>query len=115
MTEGFAFLFVFSTTDRKSFELITSLHSKLTKIKEGAQVASLFSVLSLNKLRSFFLILQFFQFPFVLVGNKCDLKEERQVERQEAAALARSWNCSFFETSAKEKTNNEVLHLNNCI
>jgi len=43
----------------------------------------------------------------VLVGNKCDLKDERQVKFEEGQALARTWGCAFFETSAKKKYNNE--------
>jgi GTPase KRas protein len=44
-------------------------------------------------------------FPCVLVGNKCDLANERQVSAEEGLSLANSWNCSFLETSAKEHIN----------
>lgn len=46
-----------------------------------------------------------------MVGNKCDLEEEREVGRDQGALLARSWgNCSFLETSAKAKVNvNEIF------
>ena len=49
--------------------------------------------------------------PVPLVGNKCDLEEEREVGRDQGALLARSWgNCSFLETSAKAKVNvNEIF------
>ena len=44
----------------------------------------------------------------VLVGNKCDLDNERTVKYKEGAELAAQWGCPFFETSAKEKINNEA-------
>ncbi|PAA67025.1 hypothetical protein BOX15_Mlig003620g1 [Macrostomum lignano] len=37
----------------------------------------------------------------VLVGNKCDLNEKRQVSAQEAERLAKSRDIPFFETSAR--------------
>merc|ERR1711994_264304 len=46
--------------------------------------------------------------PIGLVGNKCDLKDERDVEYIEGADLAKQWGCSLFETSAKIKLNNEA-------
>ncbi len=40
----------------------------------------------------------------VLVGNKCDLEEERVVGKDQGLNLARHFNnCSFMETSAKAK------------
>jgi hypothetical protein len=47
--------------------------------------------------------------PLVLVGNKCDLEEERVVGREQGASQAKAFNCTFLEASAKNKTNvNEV-------
>jgi len=37
----------------------------------------------------------------ILVGNKCDLEEERQVSTEEGAAFAKSNGLLFLETSAK--------------
>lgn len=39
----------------------------------------------------------------VLVGNKCDLEEERAVGKDQGINLARQFNCAFMETSAKAK------------
>lgn len=41
----------------------------------------------------------------VLVGNKCDLEEERVVGKDQGNALAHQFNCTFLETSAKAKVN----------
>lgn len=37
----------------------------------------------------------------VLVGNKCDLKKERQVDTAQGKALADELGVDFFETSAR--------------
>ena len=50
----------------------------------------------------------------VLVGNKCDLEDERVVGKEVGQTLARNWGSTFLETSAKQKINvNEVcsIHL----
>lgn len=41
----------------------------------------------------------------VLVGNKCDLEEERVVGKDLGKGLANQFNCAFMETSAKAKIN----------
>jgi len=48
----------------------------------------------------------------ILVGNKCDLEDERVVGKEQGQNLARQWNnCAFLESSAKSKINvNEVRH-----
>ena len=46
----------------------------------------------------------------ILVGNKCDLEDERVVGKDQGLNLARQFNnCAFLESSAKSKINvNEV-------
>ena len=44
----------------------------------------------------------------MLCGNKCDLESAREVTTAEGYALAATWKCPFFETSAKAKINNET-------
>lgn len=41
----------------------------------------------------------------VLVGNKCDLEEERVVGKDQGVNLSRQFVCAFMETSAKAKIN----------
>ena len=42
--------------------------------------------------------------PMVLVGNKCDLEDERVVGKDQGMNMARQFgSCAFMETSAKAK------------
>lgn len=43
--------------------------------------------------------------PLLLVGNKSDLEERRQVSADEAAAKAAEWGVQYVETSAKTRAN----------
>merc|ERR1712137_1347805 len=45
--------------------------------------------------------------PMMLVGNKCDLEEEREVPTEEGVALAEKLGCQFKEASAKTRKNVE--------
>ena len=47
--------------------------------------------------------------PVMLVGNKCDESETREVTTAEGEAEATRWGCHFMETSAK--TNHNVKEL----
>lgn len=41
----------------------------------------------------------------MLVGNKCDLKEARNISKDEGISFSKTNNLLFFETSAKDSTN----------
>jgi len=84
MRDGKGFLLVYNITSRPTFDEVIVLHEKILRTKDTDKV------------------------PMVLVGNKCDLKDERQVEYNEGQDLAKKWGCQFFETSAKIKLNNET-------
>ena len=43
-------------------------------------------------------------FPFIVLGNKCDIKTDRNVSKEKAQAWARSIGAEFYETSAKDTT-----------
>ena len=45
--------------------------------------------------------------PMMLVGNKCDLEDEREVSFAEGTALAEKLGCQFKEASAKTRVNVE--------
>ena len=49
---------------------------------------------------------------FMLIGNKSDLKANRDVKRQEGEAFAREHGLIFIETSAKTATNVEETFVN---
>lgn len=52
-----------------------------------------------------------FQVPMVVVGNKCDLEDERVVGKDQGQSLANEWKVRFMETSAKKKIGvNEVSY-----
>lgn len=89
MKTGEGFLLVFSLTDRHTFEEISTFYNQILRVK-GETV-------------------QFV--PMILVGNKSDLVDERQVSHEEAIQLAKRFNCAYIETSAKTGVNvNEAFH-----
>jgi small GTP-binding protein len=47
--------------------------------------------------------------PKLIVGNKCDLREERKVGAEEGRILADECKCTFMEVSAKENINIEQM------
>ena len=44
-------------------------------------------------------------FPIILLGNKCDLENERQVQREEGEQIANEKGIKFLETSNREGIN----------
>ena len=48
---------------------------------------------------------------FMLIGNKCDKIYEREVSKEEGAALARQFGCEFIETSAMTAQNVEKVFM----
>lgn len=83
MREGKGFLLVYSITSRSSFDEISAFKDKILRAKDVDSV------------------------PLVLVGNKCDLDDMREVSFAEGKQLAQQWGCAFMETSAKERIQNE--------
>ncbi|TGZ68655.1 hypothetical protein CRM22_004145 [Opisthorchis felineus] len=83
MSKGHAFILVYSVTNQSSFEELPHLYNELSIIKreELARV------------------------PIMLVGNKIDEGESREVSTALGKALSQKWKCGFMETSAKTNTN----------
>ena len=47
------------------------------------------------------------EFPMILIGNKCDLEDERAVTFEQGKELANNYGFEFMETSNKDGTNIE--------
>ena len=73
-SEGF--LLVFAIDDKESFTLLKGKHDLILKGKQETKC------------------------PILLVGNKQDLENDRQVTCAEAKAQADSWGIEYIETSA---------------
>eukprot|EP00731_Ephydatia_muelleri_P001080 Em0001g1080a len=93
MKNGQGFVLVYSITSQATFNDLTDLREQILRVKDQDDV------------------------PTVLVGNKCDLEDERVVGRDQGQNLARQWNnITFMESSAKAKTNvSEVRIVSNFI
>lgn len=50
--------------------------------------------------------------PLLLVGNKSDLEERRQVSVDEARGKAEEWGVQYVETSAKTRANVDKVRRN---
>ncbi|KAL5498461.1 hypothetical protein ACEPAH_2603 [Sanghuangporus vaninii] len=85
--ESQGFILVYSIASRATFERLEVFRQLLLRVKRNKPI-------------------------FVLVGNKCDKTYEREVSREEGAALARSFGCEFLESSAKTSHNVERLFTN---
>ena len=73
-------LLVYDVTDRRSFE---SIRNWISQIQQHADV-------HVNK---------------ILVGNKCDMLDEKVVSTEEGEKLAKEFNMPFWECSAKNNIN----------
>lgn len=49
--------------------------------------------------------------PFLLVGNKADLEERRQVTVEEAQQRSQQWKVPYVETSAKTRANVDKVYI----
>ena len=67
INEGDGFLLVFSIIDTKGFSVLESKRARILKVKENANP------------------------PIILLGNKCDLANQRTVNQDEASTLAKGW------------------------
>jgi len=74
------FILVYSVTSRSSFQRVERYYQDMIRTKRGIP-------------------------KFILVGNKVDKVDQREVSTDEGLMLARSYNCPFFETSAKTRYN----------
>ena len=87
LRKRYTFILVFSITSRSSFESLDPyyVNSQIKRIKGNLET------------------------PTILVGNKCDLENHREVSPLEGAALAAKYSWKYFETSAKIRINVEEI------
>lgn len=79
---GKGFLLVYSVTDENSLKELLALREQVLRIKDSDNV------------------------PMVLVGNKCDLEEDRVLSIEDGVKVSQDWGLvPFYETSAMYKTN----------
>lgn len=79
---GKGFLLVYSVTDENSLKELLALREQVLRIKDSDNV------------------------PMVLIGNKCDLNDDRVLSIDDGIKVSQDWgNVPFYETSAMYKTN----------
>ena len=87
INNGDAFFLVFAINDEESFKILEKKREKIIKMK-GKNI------------------------PVVLIGNKNDLNNEREIQFKDAKNLAKKWGIDYIETSAKNNFNcREALEL----
>uniref|UniRef100_A0A3Q3G4C9 small monomeric GTPase n=1 Tax=Labrus bergylta TaxID=56723 RepID=A0A3Q3G4C9_9LABR len=79
---GEGFLLVFSITEHESFTATVEFREQILRVKAEED-----------------------KIPLLLVGNKSDLEERRQVSVDEARGKAEEWGVQYVETSAKTRAN----------
>jgi hypothetical protein len=78
---GHGFVLAYSIIAQSTFNDIPDLHQLIVRVKDTDKV------------------------PMVLVGNKCDLTDQRVITSEQGEALAQKFNCRFIEASAMTKIN----------
>ncbi|KAK2106820.1 Ras- protein Rap-1A [Saguinus oedipus] len=109
MKNGQGFALVYSITAQSTFNDLQDLREQILRVKDTED--RLFS-LSVEDLEAIYHRPDRARVPMILVGNKCDLEDERVVGKEQGQNLARQWcNCAFLESSAKSKINvNEIFY-----
>eukprot|EP01027_Heterolobosea_sp_BB2_P022403 GEZU01032981.1.p1 GENE.GEZU01032981.1~~GEZU01032981.1.p1 ORF type:complete len:161 (-),score=60.74 GEZU01032981.1:251-733(-) len=80
---GDGFLMVYDITNSSSFDEIENFYEQICRAKDVDN------------------------YPIVVVGNKCDLNDQRVVTKTNGKELCTKCDWPFFETSAKERINVE--------
>lgn len=80
MKNGQGFLLVFSITSPSSLSELHGLREEILRIKDREDV------------------------PLVIVGNKADLEDQRQVARTKAFGISQQWGAPYYEASARTRS-----------
>jgi len=112
MKNGQGFVLVYSITAQSTFNDLQDLREQILRVKVKEQMNILWIVGVYWSWGNGWLLLLICvclqdadSVPMVLVGNKCDLEDERVVGKDQGSSLAHNFGCTFLETSAKAKIN----------
>lgn len=83
ISKGHAFILIYSVTSKQSLEELAPIVTTLMEVK-GSSLS---------------------ETPIMLVGNKSDDQERREVAKETGSKLAAKWGTGFIETSAKNNNN----------
>ena len=86
MRSGEGFLLVYAINSRPSFEEIQLFYQQILRVKDCDYI------------------------PITLVGNKCDLDNEREVSQNDGKDMAKKMNAKFMESSARYRINVEEAY-----
>jgi small GTP-binding protein len=87
MKNGQGFALVYSIIAESTFNDLPDLRDQILRVKDTDSI------------------------PMVLVGNKCDLKDQRKITTEQGENLAKKFNCTFMEASAKDKIHvDDIFH-----
>ena len=75
-------ILMYDITNRESFDTISRWWNNIFDLKEK-------------------------DFPIILVGNKSDLEDKREVQKEEGEKMAKEYNVNFYEASNKDGINIE--------
>ncbi|GAB1224103.1 hypothetical protein ENUP19_0173G0005 [Entamoeba nuttalli] len=88
---GDGFILIYSITSKESFEEMKGIYEWIYRVKDKDE----------NEV-----------IPIIVVGNKCDLENERQVTKEEGIEYADSIKSPFIESSAKTNENiNQIFDI----
>lgn len=85
MKNGQGFVLVYSIISLPTFNELQDFRDQILRVKDAQKV------------------------PMCLVGNKCDLADQRVISTEQGQELAKKWDCTFLETSAKTKHNVDAI------
>jgi len=86
MKNGQGFVLVYSIIAQSTYNDLPDMREQILRVKDKDEV------------------------PMVLVGNKCDLNDQRVITTEQGQDLARKFgNCAFIEASAKQRINVEQI------
>ncbi|XP_049851201.1 ras-related protein Rap-1-like [Schistocerca gregaria] len=88
MKNGQGFVLVYSIIAQSTFNDLPELREQILRVKDTDKV------------------------PMILVGNKCDLADQRVITSEQGTNLSIRFECKFLEASAKTKTNVDAIFHN---